>query len=101
MSILQNAGFTVKCKNTHALVRDRINSMNSRLLSANGHRNLYVSPKCKATIRSLERHTYKEGTSIPNKDDGHDHLNDAFGYLVEYLFPIKTEYAIAQPTRWT
>ena len=101
LSILQNAGFTVKCKNTHALVRDRINSMNSRLLSANGDRNLHVSPKCKATIRSLERHTYKEGTSIPNKDDGYDHLNDAFGYLVEYLFPIKTEYAIAQPTRWT
>lgn len=101
LSILQNAGFTVKCKNTHALVRDRINSMNSRLCSANGDRNLYVSPKCKATIRSLERHTYKEGTSIPNKDDGYDHLNDAFGYLVEYLFPITTEYAIAQPTRWT
>jgi len=101
LSILQNAGFTVKCKNTHALVRDRINSMNSRLLSANGDRNLHVSPKCKATIRSLERHTYKEGTSIPNKDDGYDHLNDAFGYLVEYLFPIKTEYAIAQPIRWT
>jgi hypothetical protein len=61
---------------------------------------LFVSPKCKQTIKSLERQTYKEGTSIPNKD-GTDHMNDALGYLVEYLFPIRTEYNTPQPTRWT
>ena len=100
LSILQNAGFVVKAKNSHALVRDRINAMNSRLLSGSGSRSLFVSPKCKHTIKSLERQTYKEGTSIPNKD-GFDHMNDAFGYLVEYLFPVKTEYDKPQPTRWT
>jgi len=100
LSILQNAGFSVKAKNSHALVRDRINAVNSRLLSSNGERNLFVSPKCKQTIKSLERQTYKEGTSIPNKD-GFDHMNDALGYLVEYLFPVRTEYDTPQPTRWT
>lgn len=101
LSILQNAGFHVKAKNSHALVRDRINAMNSRLLSSNGQRNLFVSPNCKHTIKSLERQTYKAGTSIPNKDDGFDHMNDAFGYLCEYLFPVRTEYDTPQPTRWT
>jgi len=101
LSILQNAGFSVKAKNSHALVRDRINAVNSRLLSSNGDRNLFVSPKCKQTIKSLERQTYKEGTSIPNKDDGFDHMNDALGYLIEYLFPVRTEYDTPQPTRWT
>ena len=101
LSILQNAGFSVKAKNSHALIRDRINSVNSRLLSGNGSRHLFVSPKCKQTIKSLERQTYKEGTSIANKDDGYDHMNDALGYLVEYLFPVRTEYATPQPQRWT
>ena len=101
LSILQNAGFSVKAKNSHALVRDRINAVNSRLLSGDGQRHLFVSPKCKQTIKSLERQTYKEGTSVPNKDDGYDHMNDALGYLVEYLFPVRTEYATPQPQRWT
>ena len=101
LSILQNAGFSVKAKNSHALVRDRINAVNSRLLSGDGERHLYISPKCKQTIKSLERQTYKEGTSIPNKDDGFDHMNDALGYLIEYLFPVRTEYDTPQPTRWT
>ena len=101
LSILTNAGFSVKCKSSHALIRDRINAVNSRLLSSDGERHLFVSPKCKQTIKSLERHTYKEGTSIPNKDDGYDHMNDALGYLVEYLFPVRTDYATPQPQRWT
>jgi hypothetical protein len=101
LSILQNAGFSVKAKSSHALVRDRINAVNSRLLSSDGERHLFVSPKCRQTIKSLERQTYKEGTSIPNKDDGFDHMNDALGYLVEYLFPVRTEYDTPQPTRWT
>ena len=101
LSILQNAGFSVKAKNSHALVRDRINAVNSRLLSSDGERHLYISPKCKQTIKSLERQTYKEGTSIPNKEDGYDHMNDALGYLVEYLFPVRTQYATPQPQRWT
>jgi len=100
LSILQNAGFSVKAKKAHPLIRDRINAVNSRLLSGDGERHLFVSPKCKQTIKSLERQTYKEGTSIPNKD-GTDHMNDALGYLVEYLFPIRTEYNTPQPTRWT
>ena len=100
LSILQNAGFTVKVKPSHALVRDRINAVNSRLMSGSGVRKLFIDPKCKNTIKSLERQTYKEGTSQPNKD-GFDHMNDALGYLVEFLFPVRTEYKVEQPTRWT
>jgi hypothetical protein len=100
LSILQNAGFEVKAKTRHALVRDRINAVNSRLLSSDGQRKLLIDPKCKQTIESLERQTYKEGTSVPNKD-GFDHMNDALGYLVEYLFPVRTERIVEQPTRWS
>jgi hypothetical protein len=51
-------------------------------------------------IESLERHTYKEGTSQPEKD-GFDHMNDALGYAVEYLFPIKKAHQPTAPQRWT
>ena len=101
LSILQNAGFHVKAKSKHDVVRDRINSVNARLKAADGERHLFITANCKQVIRSLERQTYKEGTSIPNKDDGYDHMNDALGYLVSYLFPVQTIYDVEQPKRWT
>ena len=100
LSILQNAGFEVRAKTSHSQIRDRINAVNARLLSSDGKRRLYVDPKCKKVIESLERHTYKEGTSQPEKD-GFDHMNDALGYAVDYLFPIKKAHTPVQPQRWT
>jgi phage terminase large subunit len=100
LSILQNAGFDVKMRNAHPAIRDRVNSTNAKLKSANGTRTLFVDPKCKEVIKSLERLVYKEGTNVPDKDSGFDHMADALGYAVEYLFPIKKEYSAQQPTRW-
>lgn len=101
LNILQNAGFRVKVRSRHPAIRDRINSVNSRLLSSQQERRLFVASNCKNVINSLERQTYKEGTSQPNKDDGFDHMNDALGYLIEYMFPIRKEHETSQPTRWT
>jgi len=101
LSILQNAGFVVKSRNAHSAIRDRINAVNARLKSADGRRHLFVDPKCNQTIKSLERQVYKEGTSQPDKDSGFDHMNDALGYLVDYLHPIHRQYEATQPTRWT
>ena len=101
LSILQNAGFDVRVKTKHTAVRDRINAVNSKLCSAKLERSLFVSSNCKKTIASLERQTYKEGTSQPDKDGGFDHMNDALGYLVDYLFPIRKQFEAQEPTRWT
>ena len=100
-TILQNAGFIVKSPRAHTPVRDRINSVNSRLCGTDGIRRLFIHPKCKYTIEGLERHTYKEGSSQPDKDNGYDHMNDALGYMVDYLFPIRKDTSdIVQPRRW-
>jgi hypothetical protein len=102
LTILQNAGFVVKCPTSHTPVRDRINAVNSRLLDAKGIKHLFFRPNVKYTIEGLERHTYKEGTTQPDKDSGYDHMMDALGYMVDYLFPIKREREeIYQPKRWT
>lgn len=101
-TILQNAGFIVKAPRSHTPVRDRINAVNSRLCGSTGIRHLYIDPKCKYTIEGLERHTYKEGTSQPDKDSGYDHMMDALGYMVDYLFPVRRDIdpALMKPQRW-
>lgn len=102
LTILQNAGFLVKAPNAHTPVRDRINAVNSRLCDSTGIRRLFISPKCKYTIEGLERHTYKEGTTQPDKDSGYDHMMDALGYMVDYLFPVRRDVdpSTLIPQRW-
>jgi hypothetical protein len=101
LNILQNAGLTVRVKNVHPQVRDRINAVNSRLKNTNDQRMMFIDPKCKNIIRGLERHLYKEGTTQPDKDSGFDHMNDAIGYAVDYLFPIRKQYNREIPQRWS
>ena len=100
LSILQNAGFTVKAPNSHDAVRDGINSVNSRLCTVDKVRRLYVDAKCKYTIDSLERHSYKPGTNQPDKGTGHDHMADALRYMIHYIWPVKSDTPIPPPGRW-
>jgi len=101
LSILQNAGFEVKVKHRHPAVRDRINAVNSKLKDSNGKRYIFVSNSCKIVIKGLTRQTYKEDTNIPNKEDGFDHMNDALGYMIDYIKPLVTQMPSQKPIRWT
>jgi hypothetical protein len=88
-TILRNAGFQVKAPHSHNPVRDGINAVNAKLRSSTGETTLYIEPKCKYVIECLEKQTYKTGTSVPDKESGFDHMNDALRYMVDYLFPIR------------
>lgn len=100
--ILENRGFLVKAPRKHDAVRDRINATNARFRNALGEHNLYVTKNCKYTIESLEKHSFKPNSQIPDKDSGYDHMFDALSYMVAFLFPIRKEAPILddQPTRW-
>lgn len=101
-TILGNSGFIVKAPRRHDPVKDRINALNARLCSGDGIRHLFVDPRCKYTIESLEKYCFKEGTQIPDKDSGFDHIFDALSYAVAYLFPVtKDRQESVQPARWT
>ena len=100
LSILQNAGFSVKCKLKHSPVRDRINAVNSSLKSADGKRYIYVDPSCKIITKGLQRQIYKENTNIPDKEQGFDHMNDSIGYLTEIVKPLIRTNATFKPQRW-
>jgi len=99
LTILRNAGFNVYVRHTHTAVRDRINAVNSKLKNAKSQRTCFVSPKCTQVIKSLERMTYKEETNVVHKD-GNEHMADAVGYLIDYIWPVRQEINIPQPTRW-
>ena len=101
LAILKNFGFEVKCKNTAPLVRDRINAVNSKLKNVAGKSSLFVLNTCKNVIKSIERQIYKEGTHIPDKDSGYDHMNDALGYLIEYNYPIRRNFVPTEQKRWS
>ena len=101
LAILKNAGFNLRVRNAHPLIRDRINAVNTKLKNANGVRTLFIANKCKTMLKSIERQIYKEGTVIPDKDNNYDHMNDALGYLVEYLYPVRRDFKPSKPMRWS
>ena len=100
-TILRSAGFQVKAPNSHNAVRDGINAVNAKLRSSSGITSLYIDPKCKYITECLEKHTYKDGTSIPDKNSGWDHMNDALRYMVDYLFPIRQPITPPSTRMWS
>ena len=100
LSILQNAGFKVKVKHKHPSIRDRVNAVNSKLKDSKGTRHIFVSKSCKTMIKGLQRQIYKENTNIPDKEQGFDHMNDALGYLIDYIKPLTSNVQFSRPTRW-
>lgn len=99
ISILQNAGFRVNYKLANPPIRDRVNAVNSKLKNTNGLITMFIDPKCKQIIRSIERLMYKPNTTVIDQTDD-VHMADAVGYLIDYLYPVKKETTAKQPLRW-
>jgi len=89
-AILRSANFRVLAPHSHNAIRDGVNAVNAKLRSSSGITTLYIDPRCKYVIECLEKQTYKAGTSIPDKDSGFDHMNDALRYMIDYLYPIRS-----------
>ena len=87
--LLQNAGFKLVVDNINPSVADSIISVNSLLQSSTGERKLFIDPKCRSLRNCLIKMSYKEGTRIPDKTSGYDHLTDCLRYVIHKLFPIK------------
>lgn len=100
-TILRAAGFRVLAPHAHNSIRDGVNAVNAKLRSSSGISTLFIDNKCKYLIECLEKQTYKEGTTIPDKDSGLDHMNDALRYMIDYMFPIRQSHPPPMIKTWT
>jgi len=91
--ILREHGFRVIARRAHPPVKDRINAVNSRLMSEGGEARMTIDiDQCPELVNDLERMQWHNGE--PDKrDPERSHMSDAMGYAVEYLYPINARGA--------
>lgn len=90
LQLLQQWHYTVMAKTQNPRVKDRVGSVNTMVCNALGKRRFHVNPKtCPKLVEALEKQAYtKKGE--PDKTSGFDHVLDAMGYGVSYLWPMKS-----------
>ena len=81
IQILESYGMSNQSPRANPPVRDRVAAVQALLENGKGQVRLQVSHTCKRLIECLELQCYTE-KGDPDKDAGHDHMNDALGYLI-------------------
>lgn len=88
LTILQNAGFKIRAHASNPRVKDRINAVNALILNGDGQRRLMVNTKnCPELTECLEQQVYDKNGE-PDKTSGKDHMCDAAGYPLAFMFPV-------------
>lgn len=99
LSILKQFGLTVRVNGQNPAVMDRINAINALILNAKGERRLMVNTHaCPKLTESLEQQTF-DAHGKPDKSSGIDHIIDAAGYPLAYLFPVVRKSAAVSGLR--
>jgi hypothetical protein len=90
LDIFREKGFKrIKHRAKHPPVADRVNSVNRMFHAADGTARLFVDPTCDALIQSLEQTIYEEDGRNVDKKLGVEHITDALGYPIEFMFPLR------------
>ena len=88
LSILRQAGLSVRAASSNPAVRDRVNAVNAMILNDKGARRFKVNTHlCPVLTEALEQQAYDKNGE-PDKSTGHDHPNDAVGYRIVTDWPI-------------
>ena len=81
--IIRQNGYKLRAKSVAPSIIDRVNAVNSIM------KDCIIDPRCKGLIRDLEQVINKDGTrEIDKSNKSLTHLTDAFGYLIDYEYPI-------------
>jgi len=81
IQILEQYGISNQSPKSNPPVRDRVSACQALLENGKGEHRLKISSTCKRMIECLELQCYND-KGAPDKEGGHDHMNDALGYLV-------------------
>lgn len=88
---------SIRVPSTNPPVRDRVNAVNSRLMSVDGGIQMMVNPDMAPhVVLDLEGVTRDASGDIDkskHKDDGLTHISDAIGYYVHRRFPVRASTA--------
>jgi hypothetical protein len=84
LALFEQAGFSVIAPKANPPVKDRILAVNSALEYGKVRVN-YAA--CQDVAECLEQQSYDKNGE-PDKTQGNDHMNDAFGYFTNQTFPI-------------
>ena len=96
-TILRQAGFEVLCRPKNPPIKDSVNAVNTKLLTAKGQIGMYFDSGCINLIRSINNTVYK---NIEGSDDvtihknGEEHHSDYVRYVTEYLYPIQSKFKV-------
>jgi len=99
LSIIKQAGLSVRVNSTNPAIADRVNAVNALILSGSGERRLRVNThRCPHLTDGLEQQAYDKN-GMPDKSSGIDHVLDAAGYPIAHLYPIKKPVTHTQSLR--
>lgn len=100
VQIFREKGITrIHYHKKHPFVADRVNAVNARLRSADGTIRLRIDKRCRNLVASLEQTIYKPNSREVDKSLGTEHIADALGYPIEFLFPMKHRLALMGVSR--
>ena len=89
MTILRDNGFIVCAPRAPYASKDKWNTVNTAMCTADGTRKVFVSKeKCPHLSDSLNGFVFKENGE-PDKSQGFDHITDAMAYEICYKLPIR------------
>jgi hypothetical protein len=90
-SILESHGITCLSHPKAPPIIDSVNAVNRKLLNAAGVVDMYIHPRCKGVITSLERTIWADknpDVAAIDKSESIEHFSDGLRYGIEYLFPV-------------
>lgn len=88
LSIIKQAGLSVRVNSTNPAIMDRVNAVNGLILNGQGERRLKVNThRCPHLTDGLEQQAFDKN-GMPDKSSGIDHVIDAAGYPLAHMFPV-------------
>jgi hypothetical protein len=90
-SILEAHGIRCLAHSKAPPIVDSVAAVNKKLMTAAGDIDLYIHPRCKGVLKSLERTKWvdrNQDTATIDKSEDIEHFSDGIRYGVEYLYPI-------------
>ena len=97
-SILQNAGMSIIARDAAPAIVDSVACVNRKLKSAAGDVETFIHPRCKGTVKSLERTKWVDNNpnlAVIDKKEGVEHFSDGLRYFFEQRFPIGKHTIVA------